>query len=323
MSTQYEIVIIGSGPAGLSAAARAAALGKSHLLIERASHLNDTIRKYFKGKLVMASPELLRLRSDLSFAPAKREVVLGTWERAIVAAGVNYRLNCEVKAICGSKGDFKIALADGSMVSAGVVILAVGVQGNVRRLEIPGADASVISYHLADPDDFKGKDIVVVGNGDAAIETALALCENNNVTLANRRAEFPLARTANRKAIEAAIKDARITMIPDSNATAVAWWEAEQKAVLTLAVRQGERQVECDHIIARIGAEPPRSFIEKTGIVFASELAAARPLLSERYESLHVPGLFVIGALAGAPLIKQCLNQGYDVVEWIAGSNIG
>src|SRR5215468_4897270 len=134
MSTQYEIVIIGSGPAGLSAATRAAALGKSHLLIERASHLNDTIRKYFKGKLVMASPELLRLRSDLPFAAAKREDVLDAWEHTISAAGVKYRLNSQVTAISGSKGDFAITLADGKTLSADVVVLAVGVQGNFRRL---------------------------------------------------------------------------------------------------------------------------------------------------------------------------------------------
>jgi len=77
-------------------------------------------------------------------------------------------------------------------------------KANVRRLDVPGADLAVVSYQLDDPEEFKGKDIVVIGNGDAAIETALALSDHNSVTLANRRSEFrsresPTARRSRRQ----------------------------------------------------------------------------------------------------------------------------
>jgi CRP-like cAMP-binding protein/Fe-S-cluster-containing hydrogenase component 2 len=94
-----------------------------------------------------------------------------------------------------------------------------------------------------------------------------------------------------------------------------------EPGLLTLNVPEGEAQVPCDRIIARIGALPPRKFVEGCGIVFPSPAPTAFPQVSESYES-NVPGLYIIGALAGYPLIKQCMNQGYEVVEFILGNQI-
>ena len=69
MAADFVIAIVGSGPAGMSAAAHAAKLGVSHVLLERTPHSNDTIYKFQKRKLVMATPEFLPLRSDLIRSP--------------------------------------------------------------------------------------------------------------------------------------------------------------------------------------------------------------------------------------------------------------
>ena len=76
----------GPGPAGLSAAGRAAQLGLSHILLEKTDHLSDTIYKYQKGKHVMATPSQLVLRSDMDFEAGKREKVLGTWDEQAAGA---------------------------------------------------------------------------------------------------------------------------------------------------------------------------------------------------------------------------------------------
>src|SRR3954471_20160057 len=91
MPERFRIAIIGSGPAGLSAAARAAGLGLTHVLLEKADHLSDTIYKYQKGKHVMATPAQLVLRSDMPFEAGKREKVLAAWD--VGAEAVNVRLN--------------------------------------------------------------------------------------------------------------------------------------------------------------------------------------------------------------------------------------
>ena len=92
MSSQFDqrtefrwlkVGIIGSGPAGLSAAAHAAALGVSHVLLESESQASNTIFKYQKGKHVMAEPQILPLRSPMSFAAGKREEILEKWDEEI------------------------------------------------------------------------------------------------------------------------------------------------------------------------------------------------------------------------------------------------
>src|SRR5687767_9467432 len=105
---RYTIGIIGSGPAGLSAAAHAAELGVAHVLLEADNRLSSTIQKYQKGKHVMAEPQILPLRSPLSFGAGKREVVLDTWESEVARVGVNVRLSSPVTAISGSDGAFVV-----------------------------------------------------------------------------------------------------------------------------------------------------------------------------------------------------------------------
>src|SRR5687768_12829660 len=108
MMARYRIGIIGSGPAGLSAAAHAAELGVSHVLLEAESRLSSTIQKYQKGKHVMAEPQILPLRSPLTFEAGKREAVLDAWEGEVRKLGVNVQLFCPVTAIEGSDGAFTV-----------------------------------------------------------------------------------------------------------------------------------------------------------------------------------------------------------------------
>src|SRR3546814_19165004 len=81
----------------------------------------------------------------------------------------------------------------------------------------------------------------------------------------------------------------------------------------------GEERIACDTIVARLGSVAPRAFVESMGIEFTGPDREAFPKLSPTFET-SVPGLYVIGALAGYPLIKHCMNQGYDVVEFINGN---
>ena len=209
-----RVAIIGSGPAGLSAAAHAAARGLSHLLIEKADHLSDTIYKYQKGKHIMATPSQLTLRSDLSFEAGKREAILAAWNEQAAAGEINVLLNAEVTTIAGDEGAFVLRLADGSEIEAETIVLAIGTQGNPNRLQIPGGDLPHIQYQLDDPGEYVDEHILVVGAGDAGIENALGLAadpaQGNLVTIINRDAEFARAKPANVSALMAARDEGRI-----------------------------------------------------------------------------------------------------------------
>jgi CRP-like cAMP-binding protein/Fe-S-cluster-containing hydrogenase component 2/thioredoxin reductase len=313
----FRIAIVGSGPAGLSAAARAAELGLSHVLLEKTGHLSDTIYKYQKGKHVMATPSQLVLRSDMRFDAGKREAVLGTWDHQATERGINVRLDAEVKAIEGEQGNFRIALANGEVVIAETVVLAIGTQGNPNRMGCEGANLSHIQYQLDDPGEYVDEHIVVVGSGDAGIENALGLAadteQGNIVSILNRGPDFARAKSANFKLLMEARDGGRINVLTEAFPARV------EPGWLTLETRDGEQRLRCDRIVARMGSAAPRGFVEACGIEFTSPDREAYPRLSPSFESSK-PGIYVIGALAGYPLIKHCMNQGYDVVEYIAGN---
>ncbi|HEX8442991.1 MAG TPA: cyclic nucleotide-binding domain-containing protein [Allosphingosinicella sp.] len=317
MAATYRIAIVGSGPAGLSAAGRAAQLGLSHVLLEKTDHLSDTIYKYQKGKHVMATPNQLVLRSDLDFDAGKREKILGTWDEQAKDRGINVKLKSEVKSIVGTKGDYTITLTNGETLTAENVILAIGTQGNPNKMRTPGGDLPHIQYQLDDPGEYVDEHIMVIGSGDAGIENALGLAadpeQNNTVYIMNRSADFARAKSANVKLLMEARDAGRINVLTESSPKLV------EKGFLTVDTRDGEQKIRCDRIIARMGSAAPRSFVESCGIQFTSEDRESFPILSPQFEST-APGVFVIGALAGYPLIKHCMNQGYDVVEFINGN---
>ena len=163
MAEKYRIAIVGSGPAGLSAAGHAAKLGLSHVLLEKTDHLSDTIYRYQKGKHVMATPAQLVLRADLDFAAGKREAVLGSWGDQAKKAGINVRYNAEAVAITGEMGEFAIKLASGDTIAAETVVLAIGTQGNPNLMRCEGGDLPHIQYQLDDPAEYVDEHIVVVG----------------------------------------------------------------------------------------------------------------------------------------------------------------
>src|SRR5690606_2348986 len=143
----YHIAIIGAGPAGLSAAARAAARDRqarrsspSYILLEGFSAHAKTIQRYQKGKHVMAEPGFLDLRSDLGFGAGSREKILSAWSDGLRQLNVNIRHNAEVRQISGNKGAFAIQLTSGETIQASRVVLAIGLEGNPRKLGVPGED---------------------------------------------------------------------------------------------------------------------------------------------------------------------------------------
>jgi len=352
VSEIFKVAIVGSGPAGMSAASHAAQLGLNHVLLEKTDHLSDTIYKYQKGKHVMATPSQLILRSDQEFDAGKREDILGKWNDRTAELKVNVKFNAEVKSIRGTGAPipgsiqkmvarardgtttttelqrhappYEIVLTNGETLMAENVVLAIGTQGNPNLMRCPGGNLPHVTYQLDDPFVVVDQHITVIGTGDAGIENARGLVEDevqgNVVSVLNRalkstnvRESFATAKEPNAKALVDDDAAGRLTI----------WYETETKEVepgwITLTTRDGEERIRCDRIIARIGSAPPRGFVEGCGIEFASQDRLAFPTLSPVFEAT-APGIFVIGALAGYPLIKHCMNQGYDAIEFINGN---
>jgi len=301
----------------MSAAGRAAQLKLKHVLLEKTDHLSDTIFKYQKGKHVMATPSQLVLRSDMDFDAGKREAILGTWDEQTAGHGVNVMYNAEPVKIEGDEGNFTITLKNGDTVLAESIVMAIGTQGNPNLMRCPGGDNKLVQYQLDDPGEYYDEHITVIGSGDAGIENALGLAadaaQNNVVTILNRSAEFARAKKANVKLLMEAGEQGKVNIRNETTPAEV------KDGELVLETRDGQETIKCDRIIARMGSAPPRKFVEQCGIEFTSEDREAYPKLSPAFESTK-KGIYVIGALAGYPLIKHCMNQGYDVIEFINGN---
>jgi CRP-like cAMP-binding protein/thioredoxin reductase/Fe-S-cluster-containing hydrogenase component 2 len=322
MRKHFNIIIIGAGPSGLSAATRAAEQGADYLLLEASAAAANTIRSYQRRKLVMAEPRALPLRSPLPFSASLRESVLNTWEKTISDRNINIRYQSKVIDISSSTKKLKLTLEDGEKLTADHVVLAIGVQGNLRQLEIPGGDSEYVQYQLDDPEAYQNETIVVIGGGDTGVENALALTGRNQVIILNRAEDF------------SNLKESNLTLLTEARQRGALDWLLQTKPqsieinensdfpiTLYATTPNGVERIPCHRVIARLGALPSRPVLEKFGVAFPTPDAGALPLLSASYES-NVPGLYIIGALAGYPLIKQGINQGYEVIEHILGNPV-
>jgi putative YpdA family bacillithiol system oxidoreductase len=306
----YDIVVVGGGPAGLSSAVHAKKDGLNVLVLERGEVAN-TIFDYQKKKHVMAEPSMIPLRSDVPFDAGSREHLLEGWQRCVQEYKVQVNRPEMVHEITKT-GDVFSVKSDKGVHQSKHVIVAIGIQGNPNRLGRPGEDLPHVSYKLSDPFIYDDQDIIMVGAGDAAIEGVLVLCEKNRVTVVNRNTEFFRLKDALDRQINDRVKGKQVTAYHSAAVDRV------EPGYTFITLPDGVVKVKTDLVFIRIGASLPRPFLEKCGVTFATKDRNALPLISEHYESA-VPGLYLIGAVAGYNLIKQGMNQGYEVVEHILG----
>ena len=307
----FDLVIVGSGPAGLAAAAQAAANGLPYVVLERTDHLADTIHCYQKRKHVMAEPGMIPQRGDIPFAAGPRESILDAWSHFVAERRLNVRFRQEMVGL-EKAGDGFLVRTPADEYQARHVILALGTQGNPRRLGVPGEDLPHVAPRLVDPDEFQDLDILVVGAGDSALEVAIALASHNRVGLVVRTPEILKAKESLEREILGLAARGQMKIYFSSTVARV------EPEVAELKTKDGLVKVPAQRIILKLGATPPRGLLEGIGVQFAGTGRESKPVLSYRYES-SVPGLYLIGAVTGRDLIRLGLNQGWEVVEHILG----
>src|SRR5258705_7132034 len=311
----HDLIIVGSGPAGLAAASHAQTNGLTYALLERSAHIADTVDAYQARKYVMAEPMMIPARTDVPFQAGSRESILDAWGDHVRERSLNVRFSAEVRSIARADGRFRIRTAAGDEYDAAKVIIAMGTQGNPRKLGVSGEDLPHVRYRLVDPAEHREQDILVVGAGDSALEIAIALAEENRVGLVVRGPEIARANEVLTKEVLSLQANGALTVYFNANVKQV------YPGYVDLSVRGDVIRIPTELIFLKLGADAPRKFFESIGVTYSGDAKDARPLLSPVHES-SVPGLFLIGAASGRDLIKLGMNQGYEVIEHLMGREV-
>jgi thioredoxin reductase len=269
----YDVVIAGSGPAGLSAGLAAIACGLRYLVLEQGT-LADTIARYPRRKVLFSEPLRMPLYGDLWVADASKEALLQIWQDVIRRSGLVVRTGMRVESVERRNG-LLLVRAGGREFPARTVVLAIGRRGTPRRLGIPGEDLPKVYYDIVEMEAFAGRRVLVVGGGDSAIESALGLSNQpgTTVTLSHRGADFAKARERNRARLEDAVAAGRVHLLLDSRPV-----EIRPESVV-LAGGAGAREIPNDEVFVRIGGDAPYPFLERCGVrIVHRELRSAAPM---------------------------------------------
>jgi thioredoxin reductase (NADPH) len=256
----YDLVIVGAGPAGISASLTAKKHGLHFLTLDQDS-LGGTVFTFPRSKLVMTAPMDLPLHGKVKLFNTSKSELLSLWQEALGKNQIQIRELTKVEEIKKHGSDFEIVTNRGEPILTQKILLAIGRRGTPRKLGVPGENREKVAYRLLEPENITGKKIVVVGGGDSAVESAMLLMDQNEVILSYRQDAFARLKVKNRELIQKAIESGQIKALFSSNLL-----EIEPEHIQIKTSDGSVQRLENDLVYIFAGGELPTQFLEKAGI---------------------------------------------------------
>ena len=265
-----DLVIVGCGPAGLSAGLAAIEHKLRYRLIEQEASLGGSVFHYPRHKIAMTAPVKLALVGKVKFGEVQKEKLLEFWQGVVERTGLKVSFRECLQGI-DPDGEGFVVRTDRGRYRTRSVLLALGRRGTPRKLDVPGEESSKVVYRLIDPAQYDGLAVLVVGGGDSALEAALALAERpgTTVTLSYRSAAFSRVKAKNRLALEQAQRDGSLRVEMESTVTSI---EPQQ---VHLKARNGALTLPNDAVIVCAGGLLPTPLLQSAGIAFDTKYGTA------------------------------------------------
>lgn len=266
----FDVIIVGCGPAGLSAGLSSIHHNLRYKLIEQEDSLGGSVYHYPRGKVAMTAPFELDLIGKVNFGEVEKETLLKFWLDVVKKTGLQIAFKERMEAVEQIDGQFVVRTNRGNY-RAGAVLLTMGRRGTPRKLEVPGEETAKVTYRLIDPEQYQGMAVLVVGGGDSALEAAIAISEQTStrVILSYRSASFSRVKEKNRLRLTQQEKANRLRVLLSSKVNAI-----------------HERDVEIEHdgalhrypndaVIICAGGQLPTPLLQKIGIQFETKFGTA------------------------------------------------
>ncbi len=257
--SSYDLIIIGAGPAGISASLNAKKHKLNFLTLEQDS-LGGTVFTFPRSKIVMTAPMQLPLFGKVQLRDTSKAELLNLWNKVLSQNEITIRENTKVESISQEFDHFKVLTLQGETLKTKKVLLAIGRRGSPRKLNVPGEHLEKVAYRLLEPENIHDKNIMVVGGGDSAIEAAISLSEDNKVILSYRSDSFGRIKPKNNEKIKEAESNKKVNVIFNSNVVSI------NSENIVLKTMDGEQIIKNDLIYIFAGGELPTQFLEKAGI---------------------------------------------------------
>jgi thioredoxin reductase (NADPH) len=261
ISSAYDVLIVGAGPAGISASLRAIEKKLRYITLDE-GEVGGTVAKYPRQKLVMTSPVEFPMHGKFNKTELSKEDLIAFWKKVAERADFTCRQGEKVEDIKkGQDGLFTVITAKG-LYRARNVILALGKSGSPRKLGVKGEDLPKVMYRLIEADHYVNKKILVVGGGDSAIEAAMGLGHQvgNQVTLSYRKESFTRIKERNAQRIQESIRKGKVKVVFNSNPVEF------RKDSVVLEVNGRIQEIPNDFAWIFAGGEPPTAFLKKIGV---------------------------------------------------------
>jgi thioredoxin reductase/Pyruvate/2-oxoacid:ferredoxin oxidoreductase delta subunit len=269
-NAKYDLIIVGAGPAGISASLTAAKNNLKFITLEQDS-LGGTVFNFPRAKIVMTSPMDLPLWGKVKLVETSKSELLDLWKNVLSKNKITINEQAKVLEIVKQDNMFIVKTNNDHYTSRGI-ILAIGRRGSPRKLGVVGEEKEKVFYRLIEPELIHDKHILVVGGGDSAVESAMLLAdERNRISLSYRSESFSRLKPKNLERINDYIKKKIVKTIFNSNVKDI----SDDSVIVSLSNSVEELNIKNDFVYIFAGGILPTSFLEGIGIKITKKFGDA------------------------------------------------